>query len=140
MKLFPNPDNNPWIDKYNALVLEVKSHEEENILKKKNQPKRKNGPLIEEYTGDSIGIHHIIPKKIDMSLVNDKDNLLYISLYDHCQLHYYLWKSNPDYAPHLQFIGYAGRKIGCWNMTDEEWKQLHKDSAAYRKKKKKGLI
>ena len=138
MMLFPNHNNNPWIKKYNELVLEVKSHEEENILKKKNQPKRDdNNP---SWNGDSITIHHIIPKKIDMSLVNDKDNLLYISLDDHCKLHYYLWKANPDYAPHLQFIGYAGRKLGKWNMSDDEGKQRHKDSALYRKKKKEGLI
>ena len=140
MILFPNPDNNPWIDKYNKLVLEVKSHEEENKILIKTQPKRKSGPLTEDYTGDRIGIHHIIPKKINPELQNNKDNWLYVNFIDHCNLHYYLWKSNPDYAPHLQFIAYAGRKMKLWNMSDDEWKQLNKDSAVYRKKKKEGLI
>ena len=35
---FPNPDKNEWIDKYNELVREIKSHEKENIeLKKKKK-------------------------------------------------------------------------------------------------------
>lgn len=133
---FPNPDNNPWIDKYNALVLEVAKHEAENIQKKKTQPKRDDkNPL---WYSTAIGIHHIIPKKVDMSLVKDKRNLLYIGIADHCTLHYYLWRANPDYAPHLAFIGRAGEKFDWWHMPggQEEWKQLYKDAAAYSKKKR----
>ena len=136
MILFPNHNNNPWIKKYNELVLEVKSHEEENILKKKNQPKRDdNNP---SWNGDAITIHHIIPKKVEMGLVKNKENLLYVPFDLHCLLHYYLWKADPKYASHLWFLCIAGRKIGIWDLPggEEEYAQLKIDVAAYKKQKK----
>lgn len=136
--LFPNPQNNSWIDEYNNLVLEVEKHEQENKIFMKTQPKR-NDQDPGSWSPQSIGIHHIIPKKIDSSLKNDRNNWLYVNFFDHCTLHYYLWKADPQYAPHLMFIAYAGRKMGLWNMPggEVEWEELRKDISEVRKNKKK---
>ena len=40
MFLFPNFDNNPWIEKYNVLVKKVKANEAYYKLAKETQPKR----------------------------------------------------------------------------------------------------
>ena len=127
-KTFPNPFGNEWIDKYNELVIEVKSHEKENLEYKKTQPKR-NDKDPNSWTGKSIGVHHIIPRKIDPSLEKDKDNLLYISFIDHCWLHYYLWKSDPIYAKHFWFLLSAARKMGLWKLPggDKELEEIKKD-------------
>lgn len=136
--LFPNPQNNSWIDKYNNLVLEVEKHEQENKIFMKIQPKR-NDQDPGSWSPQSIGIHHIIPKKIDSSLKNDRNNWLYVNFFDHCTLHYYLWKADPQYAPYLMFIAYAGRKMGLWDMPggEDEWEELRKDISEIRKNKKK---
>lgn len=136
MKLFPNPENNEWIDKYNSLVIETKSHEQENIEHKKFQKKR-NDKDSNSWNAQSIGIHHIIPKKVDPSLENDKENLLYVSFENHCNLHYYLWKSDPKYAAHFWFLLLAARKMKLWDLPggEEEYKQIAKDVALSRKKK-----
>jgi len=125
---FPNPDNNKWIDKYNELVCEIKSHEQENIELKKKQKKR-NDKETGEYLAENIGIHHIIPKKIDPSLEKDKDNYLYVSFTDHMNLHYCLWKADKRYARHLWFGCVYGRKHNLWNLPggDAEYEQLKKD-------------
>lgn len=126
--LFPNEENNEWINKYNELVVEVKAKEAENKALKEAQPKRNDKePSI--WSGESIGIHHIIPKKIRPDLVKDKNNLLYVSIADHCRLHYYLWKSNPIYAKHFWFIMIAARKWGWWDLPggDEEYEMIKND-------------
>ncbi len=129
MVLFPNPNNNEWIDKYNELVKKIKSEEEYWKEYKKHQPKRNDADPDCWKDSEAVTIHHIVPKKIDPSLMNDKDNLLYVPFKDHCNLHYYLWKANPIYAKHLWFIGIAGRKMGLWDLPggDEEYELLKKD-------------
>ena len=138
--LFPNDSNNEWISKYNKLVLEVKAKEAENKEHKKNQPKR-NDKDLDSYPIDNIGIHHIIPKKIDPSLEKDKDNLLYVSLEDHINLHYYLWKANKEYSLHLWFIYVFARKHNLWTLPggEEEFSELKKDVAFARMLKKQGI-
>lgn len=90
------------------------------------------------YDKNNVGIHHIIPKKVDMSLVKDKDNLLYVPFDKHILLHYYLWKADYHYADHFKFIAAAAR---AWNICElpggeETWQELCKDSARVRKEKK----
>ena len=135
---FPNTNNNEWIDKYNKLVDEVASKEDYYKEYKKHQSKR-DDKHWENYTLEHVGIHHIIPKKIDPSLKNDRNNWLYVNFIDHCTLHYYLWKADPQYAPYLMFIAYAGRKMGLWDMPggEAEWEELRKDISEIRKNKKK---
>lgn len=135
---FPNPDNNEWINKYNDLVNLIESKEDYYKEYKKIQPKR-NDKIHSGWTKEQVGIHHIIPKKIDMSLVKDKNNLLYIPFKEHCDLHYYLWKANPQYAAHLWFIAIAGRKMKLWDLPggEEEYKILSKDITLSRKNKSK---
>lgn len=135
---FPNPDNNEWINKYNDLVDQIAEQEEYWKEYKKHQPKRNDKDLNCWKNTKAVTIHHIIPKKIDMSLLKDKNNLLYVPFKEHCDLHYYLWKSNPQYASHLWFIGIAGRRLGIWDLPngEEEYKQLAKDTSLSRKKKK----
>ena len=125
---FPNPNNDKWISKYNDLVNEVASNQDYYKEYKKTQPKR-NDKAIDGFSADNVTIHHIIPKKIDMSLVKDKNNLLYIPFNKHCDLHYYLWKSNKEYALHLWFICLAARKMKIWDLPggEIEYKQLKKD-------------
>ena len=108
MFLFPNFENNEWITKYNELVKDIKSREAHYKFVKETQPKRNDK---EHYvTKDFVTIHHIIPKKVEMGLVKNKENLLYVPFDLHCMLHYYLWKADPKYANHLWFICIAGRK------------------------------
>lgn len=136
--LFPNPDNNEWIAKYNDLVTQIKAKEYYWKAYKKIQPKRNDKDPDCWKDCEAVTIHHIIPKKVNMDLVKDKDNLLYVPFKDHCMLHYYLWKADPKYAPHLWWIGIAGRKLGIWDLPggEEEYKQLAKDVSLTRKKKK----
>lgn len=139
---FPNPFGNEWIDKYNALVDEIARHEYENKQLKKTQPKRddKKATTGEAWGSSSIGIHHIIPKKINPGLEKDKNNWLYVSFSDHCTLHYYLWKADPQYAIHLWFILLAARKFGWWELPggEEEYEQIKADIQEWRRKKKEG--
>ena len=136
MFLFPNFDNNQWIEKYNVLVKKVKANEAHYKLVKETQPKRNDKENT--VTKDFVTIHHIIPKKVEMGLVKNKENLLYVPFDLHCLLHYYLWKANPKYASHLWFLCIAGRKIGIWDLPggEEEYSQLKIDVAAYKKQKK----
>lgn len=104
---FPNPQNNEWINKYNEKVREIKSQEEINKEKRRQQSKRDEGT----YTAEHIGIHHILPKSINPEYKKDKNNFLYVSFKDHMDLHYYLWKADPKYARQLWF--------GC--VGNEKW-------------------
>ena len=127
MFLFPNPNNNEWIDKYNILAKTIKDKEDFYKEYKKRQPKRNDKE--HNVTKDFVTIHHIIPKKIEMKLVKNKENLLYVPFDLHCMLHYYLWKADKQYAKHLWFICIAGRKLGIWNLPggEDEYEQLKKD-------------
>ena len=58
MFLFPNFDNNPWIEKYNVLVRNVKANEAYYKLAKESQPKRNDKENT--VTKDFVTIHHII--------------------------------------------------------------------------------
>ena len=137
MFLFPNFENNPWINKYNELVTKIKSNETYYKYIKEIQPKRNDKECT--VTKDFVTIHHIIPKKVEMGLVKNKENLLYVPFDLHCMLHYYLWKANPQYANHLWFICIAGRKMGIWDLPggEDDYEQLKKDVGKYKKNKQK---
>lgn len=120
MILFPNPNSNEWINKYNALV--------ENI---------KLGKM--HFLEDAwIGKHHIIPKSIAPELEKDEDNLVELPFAEHMDLHYYLWKADPSYASQLWFGCVYGRKHKLWDLPggEEEYSQLKKDLHLSRQKKK----
>ena len=136
-KQFPNPSNNEWIDKYNKLVMLIKSQEDYWKEYKKTQPKRNDKDINCWKYSKAVTVHHIIPKSIDESLVKDKDNLLFVPFAEHCLLHYYLWRANSIYASQLWWICIAGRKMGIWDLPngEEEYKQLAKDVSLSRKKK-----
>lgn len=136
-KVFPNPTNNEWINKYNELVHEIKLKEDYYKEYKKHQSKR-NDKDTSSYTVNHVNVHHIIPKKVDMSLVKDKDNLLYVPFGIHIDLHYYLWKADYHYGPHLYFLCIAGRKMKLWDLPngEDDWKQLCEDCALVRKENK----
>ena len=139
MFLFPNFENNEWITKYNELVKDVKSNEAHYKFIKETQPKRNDKDHI--LNKDFVTIHHIIPKKVEMSLVKNKENLLYVPFDLHCLLHYYLWKADPKYANHLWFICIAGRKYGCWDLPggEDEYNQLKRDVGKYKKNKQTAI-
>jgi len=138
--LFPNDDNNFWINKYNDLVIKIKSQESINIERKKNQKKR-NDKSGGEYLAENIGIHHIIPKSLRPDLVKNKDNFLYVNFIDHMLLHYYLWKADPIYASQLWFGCVYGRKHKLWDLPggEEDYKQLKEDLKLNKKKKKENI-
>ena len=127
MYLFPNPNNNFWINKYNNLVKIIKSKEKENKEIKENQQKRND--KLKKYYSTSIGIHHIIPKSLRPDLVKDKDNFLYVNFSDHMLLHYYLWKADSNYASQLWFGCVYGRKYKLWDLPngEKDYEQLKKD-------------
>lgn len=132
---FPNPDNNEWLNLYNELVLEVKANEAYYKEYKKTQPKRND--KTKSYDRNNVGVHHIIPRSIDMSLLKESSNLLYVPFDKHILLHYYLWKADYHYANQFKFLAAAARS---WNIcelpgSEETWKQLCKDSARIRKEK-----
>ena len=135
---FPNPNNNEWLNKYNALVDEISAKEDDYKEIKKNQPKR-NDKTPELWSGKSVGIHHIIPKKIDPDLKNNKNNLLYVTIEEHCWLHYYLWKADPQYASHFWFLLQAVRKWNWWTLPggEDEYEEIKEDVGKYKKKKEK---
>lgn len=120
MKLFPNPDGNTWIDKYNTIVKNIK-------LGKMHFPE-----------GAWIGKHHVIPKSISPELAKDEDNLIELPFAEHMYLHYCLWKANPSYASQLWFGCVYGRKHKLWDLPggEEEYAQLKKDLRLSRLKKK----
>ncbi len=133
--LFPNDDNNFWINKYNDLVIKIKSQESIIKEKKKNQKKR-NDKFGGNYLAENIGIHHIIPKSLRPDLVKNKNNFLYVSFTNHMLLHYYLWKANPIYASQLWFGCVYGRKHKLWDLPngEEDYKQLKEDLKLNKKK------
>lgn len=127
MLRFDNPNNNEWIDKYNKLIEDV----ELGVRVFSNNK--------ETWEEGKLSLHHIIPRSINPDLTDDTDNHIYLPFKEHMDLHYWLWKYDPKYAPQLWFGCVYGRKNGLWNLPggDEEYEQLKKDVAKYRKKKKK---
>lgn len=113
---FPNPDHDPWLDKYNELVKKVKAVEidfskfPEVIIEstKSNGKTRKVG----------LGKHHIIPRSIRPELTKDPGNIIEIPFSIHMDLHYFLWKANPEYARQLWFGCVFGRKHHLWDLPD----------------------
>ena len=134
MKTFPNPGGNEWIDKYNSLVSEIKAKEDYYKEYKKTQPKRDD--KTKTYDKNNVGIHHIIPKSIDPSLLKDPENLLYVPFYFHLELHYYLWKASPEYANQLRFLLAAARS---WEICEipggsETWEGVFSTKGTKNKK------
>ena len=126
MLRFENPNDNEWINKYNKLIEEVELGER--VFS--NKETLKEGKL---------GLHHIIPRSISPELTEDKNNHIYLPFKEHMDLHYWLWKFDPKYAPQLWFGCVYGRKNGLWDLPggDEEYEQLKKDVHTYRKRKNK---
>ena len=120
-KKFPNPDNNEWLNKYNALVCDVRE-----------------GRRL--FINVKLSLHHIIPRSVAPSLAKDKDNYLYVPFKEHMDLHYYLWKADKKYAAQLWFGCVYGRKHGLWDLPDPdtEYEQLKKDVAECHLEKRKG--
>ena len=83
-----------------------------------------------------LTLHHIIPKKINPDLTNDKDNHILLPFQDHMNLHYWLWKYDKQYGPHLWFGCVFGRKYGLWDLPggDLEYEELKRDVRERRKK------
>lgn len=129
VRQFPNPTNNEWINKYNALVIKIKSEEAHWKAYKKTQPKRNDKNPDCWKNSEAVLIHHIIPKSINASLIKENSNLLYVPFNEHITLHYYLWKANPAFAKQLWWIYIAGRKLKRWELPggEEEFKQLKMD-------------
>ena len=126
MLRFENPNDNEWINKYNKLIEEVELGER--VFS--NKETLKEGKL---------GLHHIIPRSISPELTEDKNNHIYLPFKEHMDMHYWLWKFDPKYAPQLWFGCVYGRKNGLWDLPggDEEYEQLKKDVHTYRKRKNK---
>ena len=120
MILFPNPNNDEWIIKYNDRVESIK-------LGKVCFPENA-----------WIGKHHIIPKSIAPELEKVEDNIVELPFAEHMDLHYFLWKADPSYASQLWFGCVYGRKHKLWDLPggEEEYIQLKKDLSLSRKKKK----
>ena len=126
MLRFANPNNNEWLILYNELINEVEKGIKTFI----------SGATVE--TG-KLGVHHIIPRSIRPDLTDDTENHIYLPFKEHMDMHYWLWKFDPSYAPQLWFGCVYGRKHGLWDLPggEEEYKQLKKDVAKYRKKPNK---
>ena len=118
-KLFPNPTNSSWIEKYNRLVSDVKSGK---LTFESFTPIVVNGRKV------GLGKHHIIPKSIAPELVKDPDNLVELPFKEHMDLHYFLWKADPAYARQLWFGCAFGRKHHLWDLPggDAEYEELKK--------------
>ena len=109
----PNPDHNEWLAKYNEMVVKY-VHE---------------GKLTKSGKG-----HHILPRSLYPEAANDLGNILELDFKEHIDLHYYLWKADPRYAPQLWFGAVYGIKNGLWNLYEEgEYEQLKRDVSRYRK-------
>jgi hypothetical protein len=128
MLRFPNPNNNEWLNKYNDLVESVEC----------GKVNFSGGKSIEE---GRLTLHHIIPRSLAPELSGDTNNHIWLPFKEHMDLHYYLWKANPDYGIQLWFGCVFGRKHGYWNLpTEAEYNQLKKDVARYRREHRKKKI
>ena len=107
--LFPNENNNEWIDKYNTLVLDVKAGRY-------------------DFGDTKLSLHHIIPRSIAPELTKDKANFVYVPIVEHMMLHYYLWKADSSYGRQLWFGCVWCRKNKLWDLPggDTEYEELKK--------------
>lgn len=114
----PNPDNNYWFNICNEIIAK----NECNIQLKKNDP---------NYVKYSL--HHILPRSEYPELTNDKNNWLHLPVIDHVNLHYYMWKGDSKYAKAFWFCYVYFHKYEHYNISEEEYEQLKKDLAKYKK-------
>lgn len=139
MLRFPNPDNNAWISRYNQLIEDVESKKIvfNYIPLDKSLFKTKEEFRIANVRAGKLTLHHIIPKKIDPSLEKYKENFIYVPFKEHMDLHYYLWKADKQYAPHLRFGAAFGRKHGLWDFPggEIEYEQMKQDCIECRKRR-----
>ena len=124
MLRFENPNNNEWLIKYNKLIEDVELGVR--VFSDKET-------LVE----GKLTLHHIIPRSVSPELTNNKENHIYLPFKEHMDLHYWLWKFDPSYAPQLWFGCVYGRKNGLWDLPggDEEYEKLKEDVKKYRKRK-----
>lgn len=144
MYRFPNPRRNPWLIKYNQLIDDIESNKllfsfvpiDRCSFSGTNEEYR-----VANLKAGKLTIHHIIPKTIKPALAGDKKNLLMLPFKEHMDLHYYLWKSDKMYAPHLRFGAVYGRKYGLWDFPggDDEYKLFLEDCRSCRKNVKKSV-
>lgn len=125
MLRFENPNNNEWLIKYNKLIEDV---ELGIVVFEKDKETLVEGKLT---------LHHIIPRSVSPELTNNKENHIYLPFKEHMNLHYWLWKFDPSYAPQLWFGCVYGRKNGLWDLPggEEEYEKLKEDVKKYRKRK-----
>lgn len=125
MLRFENPNNNEWLVKYNKLIEDV---ELGIVVFEKDKETLVEGKLT---------LHHIIPRSVSPELTNNKENHIYLPFKEHMDLHYWLWKFDPSYAPQLWFGCVYGRKNGLWDLPggEEEYEKLKEDVKKYRKRK-----
>ena len=115
---FPNESKSKWIDKYNELMLRSEMH---------------------DFEGQKLTLHHIIPRSIDPSLKDVRENWAFLPFKEHMDAHYYLWKYDKNYASQLWFGCVYGRKHNLWNLPggEAEYSELKRDVREYRKRKEK---
>lgn len=108
MKRFDDGHTDSWIEKYNLLIEEVE---------------------VGKTFSEKLTKHHIIPKKIDPSLADDKENWIWLPFKEHMDMHYWLWKHDKRFARHLWFGCVYGRKHKLWDLPggEEEYEQLKRD-------------
>lgn len=87
----------------------------------------------EGYEGKSL--HHVYPRSFYPEKKDEKDNHSFLSIKDHWTCHYLLWKHDKKYAAAFWFCYVYFKKHAGWTITDEEYEQLKKDNAWYRRHK-----
>lgn len=135
MKIFPNPDGNEWLTRYNDLVKSA--FDEHRDFKANIRESRSISDSIERLRRGKLTLHHIIPRSLAPELTNDPDNFVYLTFSEHMDAHYYLWKADPKYGIQLWFGCVFGRKHKIWNLPggESEYEILKKDVAAQRRKR-----
>ena len=123
--LFPNPKKNPWIEKYNSLVSDIK--EGKRIFTEEDL-QRGSEIKIGSRNVCGLGKHHVIPKSLRPDLVKDPANIVELPFKEHMDLHYFLWKADNKYGRQLWFGCVFGRKHGLWDLPggEEEYEELKK--------------
>lgn len=108
--LYDEEHPSEWLDKYNKLV--------EDIMTRKVR-----------FELNKLNMHHIVPKSVAPELDKPIENHIHLPFQYHMDLHYYLWRHDPQYAVQLWFGCVWGRKHHKWDLPggDEEYKQLKED-------------
>ena len=117
----PNPDGNAWIDKCNTIIE----------LNENNVQLKPSNPVYIKYS-----LHHILIRSEYPELTDDPANHLYLSVEDHINLHYYMWKGNSKYCAAFWFCYVWFHKNRGYSITDKEYEQLKADMREYRRAKK----